>query len=407
MLYDLHELQRAFLSPLSRFTDSGSLLFSHPYSPLAYTPVSRHIAAAYELAHRLGKEYEKPEWQLDHTLIDGNEAAVRVRIAFQKPFCNLVHFERELPPARAADPRVLLVAPLSGHHATLLRDTVRALLPNHDIYVTDWADARMVPQAHGPFHLNDYVYYVRDFLRWLGPDTHVISVCQPTVPVMAAVSLMAADNDPCQPRSMVMMGGPIDARESPTQVNRLATTKPYSWFEDTVIHRVPARYPGAGRKVYPGFLQHAGFVAMNPDRHMKSHYDFYRDLVRGDEDDAESHRRFYDEYNAVLDLPAEFYLDTIRVVFQEHQLPRKAWVVNGQTVDPAAITKPALFTIEGELDDISGLGQTRAALTLCSNIPEDRKQHYTAPNCGHYGIFSGRRWRQTICPKIAEFIRNA
>jgi len=407
MLYDLHELQRAFLSPLSRFTDSGSLLFSHPYSPLAYTPVSRHIAATYELVHRLGKEYEKPQWHLDHTRIDDHQVAVTVNNVFQKPFCNLIHFQRDLPAGRPADPRVLLVAPLSGHHATLLRDTVRALLPDHEVYVTDWVDARMVHQSHGPFHLNDYVHYIREFLRWLGPDTHVISVCQPTVPVMAAASLMAADNDPCQPRSLVMMGGPIDTRESPTQVNRLATTKPYSWFEDTVIHRVPPRYPGAGRRVYPGFLQHAGFVAMNPDRHMKSHYDFYLDLLRGDDDDAESHRRFYDEYNAVLDLPAEFYLDTILTVFQEHRLPRKTWVIDGQTVDPAAISKPSLLTIEGELDDISGLGQTRAALKLCSNIPADRKQHYTAPKCGHYGIFSGRRWRKTICPLIAEFIRKA
>lgn len=407
MLYDLHELQRAFLNPLSRFTDSGSLLFSHPYSPLAYTPVSRQIAATYELVHRLGKDYEKPKWHLNHTQVDGQEVAVTVDPVLQKPFCNLIHFKRALPAGRSADPRVLLVAPLSGHHATLLRDTVRALLPAHEVYVTDWIDARMVPTKQGPFHLDDYVYYVRDFLRWLGADTHVISVCQPTVPVMAAVSLMAADDDPCQPRSMVMMGGPIDARQSPTQVNRLATTKPYSWFEDTVIHRVPGRYPGAGRRVYPGFLQHAGFVAMNPDRHLKSHYDFYLDLLRGDDEDAESHRRFYDEYNAVLDLPAEFYLDTIRIVFQEHRLPLKTWEISGQRVDPAAIRKPALLTIEGELDDISGLGQTRAAIDLCSGIPDDRKEHFTARNCGHYGIFSGRRWRQIICPLIAEFIRKA
>ncbi len=407
MLYDLHELQRAFLNPLANFTDSGSLLFSHPYSPLAYTPVSRHIAATYELVHRLGKDYEKPQWQLNETKVDGVTVPVTVRPVLQKPFCNLVHFERELPGDRPADPRVLLVAPLSGHHATLLRDTVRALLPKHDVYVTDWVDARMVHLSHGPFHLNDYVHYVRDFLRWLGPNTHVISVCQPTVPVMAAVSLMAAEDDPCQPSSMVMMGGPIDARQSPTQVNRLATTKPYSWFENTVIHRVPARYPGAGRRVYPGFLQHAGFVAMNPDRHLKSHYDFYLDLLRGDDDDADSHRRFYDEYNAVLDLPAEFYLDTIRVVFQEHGLPQKTWEIDGRIVDPAAISKVALLTIEGELDDISGPGQTRAALDLCSNIPAARKRHHTAMHCGHYGIFSGRRWRNDICPLIAEFIRAA
>lgn len=407
MLYDLHELQRAFLNPLARFTDSSSLLFSHPYSPLAYTPVSRHIAATYELVHRLGKDYEKPEWHLNHTEIDGVQVPVQPQVVLQKPFCNLLRFVRETPPDRPADPRVLLVAPLSGHHATLLRDTVRALLPSHDVYVTDWVDARMVHVSHGPFHLNDYVYYVKEFLEHLGPDTHVISVCQPTVPVLAAISLMAAEDNPCQPRSMVMMGGPIDTRESPTQVNRLATTKPYSWFEDSVIHRVPSRYPGAGRRVYPGFLQHAGFVAMNPDRHMKSHYDFYLDLLRGDDDDAESHRRFYDEYNAVLDLPAEFYLDTIRIVFQEHRLPCKTWEIDGVLVDPAAISKVALLTIEGELDDISGLGQTRAALGLCSNIPDARKKHHTAMGCGHYGIFSGRRWRNDICPLISDFIRAA
>ena len=407
MLYDLHELQRAFLGPLARFTDSSSLLFSHPCSPMAYTPVSRHIAATYQLFHRLGKEYEKPEWNLRNTEVDGCTVNVKDVAVFHKPFCNLIHFSRDLAPERAKDPRVLLVAPLSGHHATLLRDTVRALLPNHDVYVTDWIDARMVPQSEGAFHLDDYVFYIKDFLRWLGPDTHVISVCQPTVPVLAAVSLMAEENDPCQPRSMVLMGGPIDTRESPTQVNRLATTKPYSWFEDTVIHRVPARYPGAGRRVYPGFLQHAGFVAMNPDRHLQSHYDFYLDLLRGDDDDAESHRRFYDEYNAVLDLPAEFYLDTIQVVFQEHRLPRKTWEIDGRIVDPAAISNHALLTIEGELDDISGLGQTRAAIRLCENIPDDRKQHYTAENCGHYGIFSGRRWRNMICPLIADFIRRS
>ena len=284
---------------------------------------------------------------------------------------------------------------------------MRALLPNHDVYVTDWVDARMVPLSAGPFHLNDYVRYVQDFIRHLGPDVHVISVCQPTVPVLAAVSLMATANDPCQPRSMVMMGGPIDPRQSPTQVNRLATTKPYSWFESQVIHPVPPRYPGAGRKVYPGFLQHAGFMAMNPDRHMKSHYEFYLDLLRGDDSDAEAHRRFYDEYNAVLDMPAEFYLDTIRMVFQDFALPSGTWEVDGQTVRPADIKQVALFTIEGELDDISGQGQTRAAIKLCKNIPAERKTHYTAPNCGHYGIFSGRRWREMICPKIAEFIRQS
>lgn len=407
MLYDLHELQRSFLTPLAAFTDTSSQLFSHPYSPLAYTPMSRQIAATYELAYRLGKDYEKPAWDLASTLVDGVEVTVTEHAALQKPFCNLVHFQRAIPKTRHADPTVLLVAPLSGHHATLLRDTVRALLPQHDVYVTDWIDARMVPTSAGLFGLNDYVKYVQEFIRLLGPDLHVISVCQPTVPVLAAISLMASNKEPCLPRSMTMMGGPIDTRESPTQVNRLATTKPYSWFENNLIHRVPPRYPGSGRQVYPGFLQHTGFVAMNPDRHLRSHYDFYLDLLKGDESDAEAHRRFYDEYNAVLDMTAEFYLDTIQVVFQKHRLPSGTWEIDGQKVDPSAISGVALLTVEGELDDISGQGQTRAAHKLCSSIPESRKQHYTAPQCGHYGIFSGRRWRKTICPKIAQFIRQS
>ncbi|HYG44325.1 MAG TPA: polyhydroxyalkanoate depolymerase [Bordetella sp.] len=404
MLYHLHELQRAFLTPLAAFTDAGSQWFSSPYSPLAYTPLSRQLAASCELMHRLGKEYQKPAWKLASTRIDGRHVRVTESVALEKPFCRLLHFERAV---RRADPRVLVVAPLSGHHATLLRDTVRALLPAHDVYVTDWLDARMVPVAQGPFHLDDYVRYIQDFIRQLGPDVHVISVCQPTVPVLAAIALMASQADPLQPRSMVMMGGPIDPRQSPTQVNRLATTKSHAWFESQLIDTVPARYPGAGRRVYPGFLQHAGFVAMNPDRHLKSHYDFYLDLLRGDDSDAAAHRRFYDEYNAVLDMPAEFYLDTIRVVFQEFCLPNGTWQVGGQAVRPADIKKVALLTIEGELDDISGQGQTRAAIDLCRGIPAARKQHYTAPGCGHYGIFSGRRWREMICPKIAEFIRQA
>jgi len=406
MLYQLHEIQRAFLTPIAAFTDLGSQLFSNPFSPLAYTPLSRQIAASYELVHRIGKEYEKPAWQLPTTEVGGKTVAVTERVAVAKPFCNLIHFERATPKGHAADPRVLLVAPLSGHHATLLRDTVRTLMPEHDVYVTDWIDARMVPVSAGPFHLNDYVHYIQDFIRALGPDVHVISVCQPTVPVLAAISLMAQENDPCQPKTMTMMGGPIDPRESPTQVNSLAETKPFEWFESQLIHRVPGRHPGVGRRVYPGFLQHAGFVAMNPDRHMQSHYDFYQDLVRGDDSDAESHRRFYDEYNAVLDMPAEFYLDTIRMVFQEYQLPRGLWQVDGVTVDPSAIENVALLTVEGELDDISGQGQTRAAQKLCANIPAGDKQHFTAPDCGHYGIFSGRRWRTLVYPKIAAFIRD-
>ncbi|AHV93136.1 polyhydroxyalkanoate depolymerase [Bordetella holmesii] len=408
MLYELHEMQRAFLRPLAAFTDASSQLFSSPYSPLAYTPLSRQLAASCELIYRIGKEYQKPAWGLDSTTIDGRAVKVMEAVALDKPFCRLVHFQRDLRRTSAReDPRVLVVAPLSGHHATLLRDTVRALLPAHDVYVADWVDARMVPLSAGPFHLDDYVRYVQDFIRHLGPDLHVISVCQPTVPVLAAISLMASADEAVQPRSMVMMGGPIDPRESPTQVNNLATTKPYSWFESQLIHAVPLNYPGAGRKVYPGFLQHAGFMAMNPDRHLKSHYDFYLDLLRGDDSDAAAYRRFYDEYNAVLDMPAEFYLDTIRIVFQEFRLPEGSWQIDGQLVHPQAIKKTALLTIEGELDDISGQGQTRAAIKLCRGIPAARKTHYTVEGAGHYGIFSGRRWREQVCPKIAEFIRQA
>lgn len=408
MLYELHEMQRAFLRPLAAFTDASSQLFSSPYSPLAYTPLSRQLAASCELLHRIGKEYQKPSWGLESTAIDGRAVKVVEAVALDKPFCRLVHFQRDLRRTAARkDPRVLVVAPLSGHHATLLRDTVRALLPAHDVYVTDWVDARMVPTSAGPFHLDDYVRYIQEFIRHLGPDLHVISVCQPTMPVLAAISLMAAADEPVQPRSMVMMGGPIDPRESPTQVNNLATTKPYSWFETQLIHAVPLNYPGAGRKVYPGFLQHAGFMAMNPDRHLKSHYDFYLHLLRGDDSDAAAHRRFYDEYNAVLDMPAEFYLDTIRTVFQEFQLPEGSWQIDGERVRPQAIKKTTLLTVEGELDDISGQGQTRAAIKLCSGIPAARKAHYTVQGAGHYGIFSGRRWRELVCPKIAEFIRQS
>lgn len=406
MLYQIRELQRAILNPMVSFAEASAQLFSSPYSPFAYTPLSRRIAAGYELFYRLAKDYEKPAWDLPHTVIDGKTVAVTEETAADKPFCKLVHFRRETPAGVPADPTILLVAPLSGHHSTLLRDTVRALIPAHDVYVTDWVDARMVPASAGPFHLDDYVRYVQDFIRQLGPDVHVISVCQPTVPVLAAISLMASANDPMLPRSMIMMGGPIDPRKSPTEVNNLATEKPYAWFEDNLIHRVPPPFPGAGRKVYPGFLQHAGFVAMNPDRHVTSHYDFYLDLVRGDDEDAETHRQFYNEYNAVLDMPAEYYLDTIKTVFQEHRLPRGIWKVSGELVRPADIQTVALMTIEGELDDISGSGQTRAAQDLCSGIPQANKEHFTVPKAGHYGIFSGRRWREITCPKIAEFIRR-
>ena len=405
MLYQLHEMQRALLNPMTTFAEASAKAFSDPQSPLSYMPFANRMAAGYELFFRLGKDYEKPQFGLAETVVDGHTVAVTEEVVLDLPFCRLLHFKRELPKRRAKDPVVLLVAPLSGHHSTLLRDTARQLITAQEVYVTDWRDARMVPLSEGPFHLDDYIEYVQTFIRHLGPEVHCISVCQPTVPVLAAVALMATAKDPALPRSMTMMGGPIDARKSPTAVNNLATEKPFSWFENTVIYQVPANYPGYLRRVYPGFLQHAGFVAMNPDRHLESHYDFYLNLVKGDDQDAEFHRQFYNEYNAVLDMPAEYYLETIKIVFQEHRLPLGTWEVRGKRVAPEDIKTVALFTIEGELDDISGSGQTEAAHVLCKNIPKNRRQHFEAPQCGHYGIFSGRRWREVIYPKIHDFIR--
>lgn len=409
MLYHIHEMHRAFMGPLTQWAEASAKLLTSPVSPLAHTPFSQRIAAGYELMFRLGKDYEKPQFGLTSTVVDQKTINIVEEVVYKKPFCRLLHFKKDLSDNEIAalqHPKVLLVAPLSGHHSTLLRDTVRGLLENHDVYITDWTDARMVPLSEGAFHLHDYIYYVQDFIRKLGPDLHVMSVCQPTVPVLAAISLMASENDPMLPKSMIMMGGPIDARKSPTQVNTLATEKKFSWFENTVIYTVPQNYPGVGRRVYPGFLQHAGFVAMNPDRHAQSHWDYYMQLVKGDNDSADGHRTFYDEYNAVLDMPAEYYLDTIKTVFQDFCLPLGTWLVEGKLVRPEDIKTVALFTIEGELDDISGPGQTKATQELCSGIPESMREDFVAPECGHYGIFSGRRWREIVCPKIGDFIKR-
>ncbi len=408
MLYQLHEMNRTLLSPLIQWAEASSKLFTNPVSPFAHSPFAQRIAAGYELMFRLGKEYEKPAFGITHTEVNGVQTAIIEDVAVDKPFCKLIHFRKDKHNAKLKElkqPTVLLVAPLSGHHATLLRDTVRALLTDHDVYITDWTDARMVPMDKGAFHLHDYIYYVQDFIRFLGEGVNVVSVCQPTVPVLAAISLMASAKEKIMPKTMVMMGGPIDPGKSPTAVNDLATNKPFTWFENNVIYNVPPNYPGYGRRVYPGFLQHAGFVAMNPRRHAQSHWEFYLHLREGDNESAEEHRKFYDEYNAVLDMPAEYYLETIKTVFQDHALPEGTWDVEGKRVRPQDIKTVALFTIEGELDDISGSGQTRAAHDLCASIPKEMKQHYTAPKCGHYGIFSGRRWREMIAPRITEFIK--
>ena len=409
MLYEFYEAQRALMSPFSEFASASSKLYRHPLSLFAHVPNAHRVSAGLELMHRLAKDYEKPQFDIRAIDVDGVQVAVHERVAVEKPFCRLLRFKRftdDLPTLRKlkTQPTVLVVAPLSGHHSTLLRDTVRELLKGHKVFITDWADARMVPEDQGPFHLNDYVAYVQEFIRFIGPEVNVISVCQPTVPVLAAVSLMASAGE-TTPRTMTMMGGPIDTRVSPTRVNDLAAVQSLSWFETNVIHDVPPNYPGAGRRVYPGFLQHAGFIAMNPDRHLKSHYDYFLDLVRGDGDSAEFHRDFYDEYNAVLDMPAEYYLDTIKTVFQDFALVNGTWEVDGQLVRPQDIKTPALLTIEGELDDISGAGQTRAAHDLCTGIPEDRRFHYDALGAGHYGIFSGKRWREVVYPEVRDFIR--
>ncbi|RXR05363.1 polyhydroxyalkanoate depolymerase [Pseudoxanthomonas composti] len=407
-MYHWHELGRRWMAPWVHQAEANARIFADPNSWLSTLPGAERISAYNELLHRLGKDYEKPGWYIDEVESEGNLVPVIEQVLVEKPFCRLMRFKRytdnpELIEKLKAQPTVLVVAPLSGHHATLLRDTVRTLLRDHKVYITDWVDARMVPVSEGAFGLDDYIAYVQEFIRHIGADqVHVMSVCQPTVPVLAAVSLMASAGEKT-PRSLVMMGGPIDARQSPTQVNDLATRNPLSWFENNVIHTVPPPYAGEGRLVYPGFLQHAGFIAMNPSRHFMSHWDFYADLVKGDLEDAQSHRRFYDEYNAVLDMPSEFYLDTIRIVFQEFLLPRGQWKVKGKLVKPADIKKTALMSIEGELDDISGAGQTHAAHTLCTGIPAKDQQSLTVKGAGHYGIFSGRRWRDVVYPDVKAF----
>ena len=410
MFYRMLEMQRAWLAPAAAAAGNLAESLVNPANPLSLVPGISRVAAGYELFHRLGRAYEKPAFGIQSIPAHGREVPVIDYPVKQTPFCRLLRFkrytdDRETIDLLKDDPQVLVCAPLSGHHSTLLRDTVRTLLPEHKVYLTDWIDARMVPIDQGVFGLADYVRTIEDFIQHIGADRlHVISVCQATVPVLAAVARLAARGEPT-PLTMTMMGGPIDARKSPTAVNNLATTRPYSWFENTVIHRVPQPYPGAGRRVYPGFLQHSGFVAMNPDRHFKAHWDYFLDLVRGDKEDAAHHVAFYDEYNAVLDMDAAFYLDTIKHVFQQFDLPNGTWSIDGELVRPQAITRSALLTIEGEKDDISGSGQTEAAHALCTGIAASRRRHFLAAETGHYGVFSGRRWRELIYPEVREFIR--
>ncbi len=405
MLYQFHEMQRAVMEPWRWWAQANVDMFGSAFSPLSFAPAAKNVTAGMDLMLRLTARYDRPQFDIGSVKVNGVEATVSETVLLEKPFCNLLHFKKSRSVKN--EPTVLIFAPLSGHFATLLRDTVRTMLVDHDVVITDWKDARDVPFSAGPFHFDDYVAYVQEFVKFtqkkLGPHIHLVSVCQPTVPVLAGISLMAQHNEPL-PNSMTMMGGPIDARKNPTTVNDFAMDRSLSWFEQNVIQRVPQKYAGSMRRVYPGFLQLSGFVAMNPKRHLKSHQDYYKDLVAGDGDSAEAHRKFYDEYNAVMDLPAEYYLDTIVRVFQDQTLAKGLLDVAGERVAPAAIKRTALFTIEGELDDISGSGQTQAAHTLCTGVPVARRQHFTAPEVGHYGIFSGRKYREMIYPKIKEFI---
>jgi poly(3-hydroxybutyrate) depolymerase len=418
MLYQIYETQRSLMEPFADFAQAAAKLYSNPLSPFGQNPFAQRVSASYDLLYRLGKDYEKPEFGIHTVNVDGDDVVVQEDIEIDKPFCELRRFKRFTDQNATltklkAQPAVLIVAPLSGHYATLLRDTVRAMLKDHKVYITDWKNARIVPMSEGAFHLDDYINYVQEFIRHLQKtygNCHVVSVCQPTVPVLAAVSLMASRGEKT-PLSMTMMGGPIDARKSPTAVNNLAMNKSFSWFENNVIYRVPQNFPGAGRRVYPGFLQHTGFVAMNPDRHATSHYDYFKDLIKGDDASAEAHRKFYDEYNAVLDMDADYYLDTIKTVFQEFALVHGTWDVKGvdgkvERVRPQDIKGTAILTVEGELDDISGSGQTEAAHGLCSGVSKAHQRHYEVKGAGHYGIFSGRRWRDLVYPQVKDFIAN-
>jgi len=405
VLYHLYELNQAALSPARAAADAYRLLFRNPLNPASYTALGRSAAAALELFERTTRRYRKPVWGIDQTEVKGRKVAVRERILISKPFCNLVHFEREVSAwRRHRDPKLLIVAPMAGHFSTLLRGTVRDLLPHYDIYVTEWQDARFVPRRAGPFDLDVYIDYIIDFLRFFRGNVHVMAVCQPAVPVFASVALMEAMGDRAVPRSMILMAGPIDVRENPTAVNRFAEGRTVDWFQRNVITQVPWPYPGVMRMVYPGFLQLSGFMGMNFDRHVTAHRDLFHNLIKGDGDSADKHREFYDEFLAVMDLTAEYYLQTIETVFLEHRLPKGQMVHRNRLVDPSKIQKVALMTVEGEMDDISGIGQTFAAQRLCTNLPDTLRAHHLQPGVGHYGVFNGSRFRAEIAPKIRTFI---
>ena len=401
MLYQTYELQRSMLAGAAAMANMGADLLHNPANPFSYWGGSNEMASALEVFAHASAARGKPAFGLGHTVIDGREVAVREEVVLRRPFGQLKRFVRE---GVEGGPKLLIVAPMSGHYATLLRGTVERMLPFADVYITDWRDARAVPLAEGSFDLDDYVDYVIAYLEQIGPGAHMLAVCQPSVPCYAAACLMSADANPCRPRTLTMMGGPIDTREAPTAVNTLATQRPFAWFEQNVIQTVPQPYGGAGRRVYPGFLQLTGFLSMNLGSHLMSHWGMFQHLVQGDNDGAAATMAFYDEYRSVCDMAAEFYLQTIDVVFQRHALPKGEMTHRGRRVDPAAITDIALLAIEGERDDISGLGQTKAALTIATGLGDDRKRYMMAEGVGHFGIFNGSRWRDIVAPVVEEWI---
>ena len=402
-LYNLHEMKHLAFSPINMMANVAANFFSHPFSPISYTKVGKHAAAAAEVLGRVTQKYHKPEFGITHTRVDGKDIKIIEEVITEKPFCRLLHFKKA---NGKAQPKLLLVAPMSGHHATLLRGTVEALLPFLDVYITDWLDARDISTQEGDFRLEDYISYTIEFTKML-PNVHLMAVCQPSVPVMVAASVMNEAKDAKAPLSMTLIGGPIDTRANPTKVNLSATEKPLSWFKQNVITKVPVNYEGAGRLVYPGFIQLTGFMTLNLDKHITAHKDLYKHLIVGDGESEKTHKKFYDEYLAVADLPAEFYLDCIEQVFQKQLLPKGEFLYKGKKVKPELITKTALLTLEGELDDISGLGQTEAAQKLCKNLPATMRKHYVQKGVGHYGIFNGRKFRENVVPIIVDFIKKS
>jgi poly(3-hydroxybutyrate) depolymerase len=401
--YYWYDTAHWLLSPARAASDITKLFFETPGNPLTNTPYGRTVTAACELFERTTRRYGKPDFGFRTTTIGNREVAVTERVVWERSFCRVIAFDRNHPRAKE-QPKLLIVAPMSGHYATLLRGTAETFLATHQVMITDWADASMVPLAEGRFDLDDYIDYLKDMFREFGPDLHVMAVCQPAVPVIAAIARLEAENDPGIPRSMILMGGPIDTRRSPTAVNQLAEERGIDWFERHCITKVPPAHPGFWRDVYPGFLQLSGFMAMNMDRHLTAHWEMFNHLVEGDGDSAEKHREFYDEYLAVMDLTAEFYLQTVDKVFVKHELPKGEMMHRGQPVDLMDIRRCAIMAIEGEKDDISGVGQTLAALDLTPNLPSDKKLYHLQAGVGHYGVFNGSRFRAQIAPRIAEFI---